>query len=229
MRNIFDQYSKKQLENRVTHAMAHALVSGSLLQGFLEWTTGYRIVKNPVIVVQDHAGDQEGIPDMTIGDDSEYMCAVENKLYPGTLNVEQLMRHWDRVRGVEEPGGSLLVVTPDEEEPMQVEEARQRGVQVFWRRWLEIYKWMRRKESVAQKTGPTLIKSFCEYLRQVENEIQAGGAAVMLTTFDGISFEDGKRDDVKARSYVRYLKRHIESSDAARQVFPDLSPEQVAE
>lgn len=222
LRNIFDQYS--QLENRVTHALAHALVSERFLaRDFLQWATGHHSVGDPLIVVQDRKGGGDSIPDMTLRDTAGYLCVVENKLRPDTVTTEQLTSHSERVRPVDQQGGSILVITPDSAEPSKVQEVRLTGVDVYWCTWQAVYEWIMAKAS--HRPGAVLPRSFCQYLRQAEGELQAEGVDVMLTAFDGISFEGGKRKDDQVRSLLNHIRKHIESSSTIHQWFPGLNPE----
>ncbi|MBI2165116.1 MAG: hypothetical protein HYU29_01780 [Chloroflexi bacterium] len=222
LRNIFDQYS--QLENRVTHALAHALVSDmSLRTAFSQQAARHETMGKPAIIVQDRSGQGDSVPDLTILDESGFRITMENKLQLDSVEADQLARHWKRVAYGGQQSGCVLVITPDLHEPKEVQGMRQDGANIRWVPWQQVYQWM--MELGRRKPTAAIALAFCEYLRQVEGVLQKEGNDVMLSTFDGIDFKQGVRDDSQARSLLAHIRRHIESSGAMRQQFPGLNPQ----
>ena len=224
LRNLFHQYSLD--ENRITHALAHALVSDRVvLRQFIRWATG-RSVRTPYVIVQDRSADQDSIPDITLRTNSGFKCAVENKIYPRSVETDQLLRHWNGVTSDSNGDGCVLVITPDADEPEGVAEARRLGADTRWLSWSAVYTWMTERKTRPDSSTHVLIAEFCRYLRFGENQLQNEGRQdVMLTPFDGIHFEAGVRDDAQVRSLLTHLRRYIESDDEMKQLYPGTNPE----
>ncbi len=219
LRNVFHQYTLN--ENRLTHGLAHVLISEpSLLSDFLLWATGYSSKSDPSITVQDGSGNQDSIPDITVKDGTSYICAIEVKLYPNKVDTGQITKHWIRYSDVKVR--CVLLITPDSKEPRQIAEVRKNnfGINIAWRSWQDIYSWLRGSD-----TDNFLKSTFCDYMQQMEGILLKEGYLVMLTTFEGISFDNNEFDYDKARAFLNHLKKQLESSPKLRKTFPGLNPE----
>lgn len=212
IRNIFDQYSKP--EDRVTHALGHVLDEDpELLKSFLHWGVNYDMEESPVVIVQDTRGDRDSIPDMTLGTPEEFECAFESKIVPGSLNERQLRNHWQRVQ----PDGSVLAVTPDQDEPELIRQLRQTGIRIQWKRWRDVHNWVAERSDFGR---PNVRSQFCDYLIEVESQLQEEGKEVMLTTFHGVHIGKGEHVGGQARAHLRYLRKQLEASGIMRREFP---------
>lgn len=119
MTSIFSTYS--QGENRVTASFLAVLRSLSLsrihrLLGALLEQSEFELVQ---FANQPSKGGR-GVPDAVIL--SSVRLLVETKIERNTVDAEQLRRHLERLDGANESITSLLVLTPDDARPAQIDE-----------------------------------------------------------------------------------------------------------
>jgi hypothetical protein len=139
MRNIFDQYSSSNLENRVTHAFAHALASHrGVRRNLVSRITGLNDVRDLDVSVQDRTNG-ESIPDLVLRDGDQPVCAFEHKIVPNAVRTEQIQAHWAKVSTADPALARVVVITPDLDEPIPVRLVKQVGVNSVWLPWSEVY------------------------------------------------------------------------------------------
>jgi hypothetical protein len=116
---IFSTYSTG--ENRVTASFLAVLRSLSL--GRIQRILGALLEQPEFELVQfenQPSKGGEGVPDAII--QSSVRLLIETKLQRNAVRSEQLRRHLDRLRSVDEANATLLVLTPDEVRPSQVDD-----------------------------------------------------------------------------------------------------------
>lgn len=217
MRNIFDQYT--QPENRLTHALASTLAHDrKLIRPFLRWL-GVRDIPPlhtlrldeqcvPGDVVTHEDDESDGLPDMCIHDDLEWVVLFEAKVQ-AKVSKGQLARHIKTTTNQGYKVALLVVLAVDAQKGTY--DTGQKHVL-----WQDIYAWFRHR-------GPKSLwaRQFTDYMQVFENNMIAKDYSIRgtITMFDGLHFDgdtpynyrEGKRlirllgDKLQARSDLRKL------------------------
>ncbi len=227
-RNIFDQY--KQPENRVTHALGHAIASNQeLLVDFVGFLLDRPCPRGCHVELQkSRVGPAEGtrdadetgdtLPDLWIySEEKEFACVIENKI-TADLTGDQMEGHLKMARGFAD--ATVVAITPNPKPPA-VDDLRRENRPVAWRSWPELHSWLTRWASERQQ--PWLLVQFCEYLQLTQEQLYEEGKDVTITEFSGIPFSnDNPYQPMEAKGLLRDLTSYLRDSSKLREVYPGL-------
>ncbi|MBI4331146.1 MAG: PD-(D/E)XK nuclease family protein [Chloroflexi bacterium] len=249
-RNIFNQYPEAQTENRVTHALAHAVASSQRLTDdfvvFLlnrdcprgcsikEQKSGVKLA--PAAPNGNVAGAGRTIPDLWIYNEEEgFTCVIENKI-TAPLETQQLVEH-GRGAKKEFTNANVVALTPDgrEDDHRAVAGAEKEGCPVVWRKWPEVYSWLmnraasHNKESSLAKKESWLVEQFCEFLQLTEEQLlESKSMEGTITKFCGIPFgKDTPYEEVQAKNLLRRLTQFLRRSEELKNAnaYPNMESE----
>jgi hypothetical protein len=233
-KNIFDQYEEK--ENRVTHALAHAVASDRrLVQEFLRVLLQRPCPHDCVLEIQElpihvrRTGSNEEAtgtrPDLWIySKEAEFACVIENKL-TASLDKEQLLGHLKRAikRGFTDT--TVVAITPSYSQvPPAIVEAQKQTGSIVWRTWPELHNWLTRWANNAV-SDTWLVHQFCEFLQLTEEGLLKEGKNMggRLTEFTGIPFCDEEPYEyLQAKSLLRALMQSLRENKMLVEAYPKL-------
>ena len=232
MRNIFDQY--RHIENRVSHALAHAAASDSALsEEFARFLTGERgplgvlqvsVQRLPDAPLTLDASVEEAIssslPDIWfVTSDSRFCCAIENKvetdLVPG-----QLQEHLRRAHNLGFPDPYIVAITGragDRTIALGTGEPR-----ITWKSWEDVYKWL---HAHASRPSHRLVTACNEFLMLTEQQVLERGSDVTMTTFTGVPFDNNTPYNyLTAKHSLRWLRDYLAEALDSNGTLPQVNP-----
>jgi len=234
VRNIFDQY--RHFENRVSHALAHAIASDqALTKEFAQFLTGepnigplqvsvQRLPGGPstLDVLQEESATRS-LPDIwLVGQDNDFCCAVENKV-GDELNDDQLRQHRSRALALGFAHPYVVAITGrPEDESVAASLGHDR---TKWTSWESVYEWLHGRSGNATGWSLRLLNAFKEFLAMTEHQVREQGSEITLTTFVGIPLpSDADYSYPVARTLLRWLRDYLGGALAKTGSFPQLHP-----
>jgi hypothetical protein len=194
LRNVFDQYS--QQENHITNAFLLVLHHNrDLLFAFLRNFNINLTTKEISLLTQiapKRVDKRESIPDGYIySDNYKYCIGIETKITENALRKDQLFGHIKQLEQYEYY--TLIVLTPDENEPSIIRSLRSKKKNIVFISWLKLLSFIvqfkfHKKDTV----GFYLYSEFITYMER----------KYYMTPFLGFRFDDGYDIDL-ATHYVK--------------------------
>jgi hypothetical protein len=233
-RNIFNQYEGP--ENRVTHALAHAVASNRhLTQEFLHVLLRRPCPRDCVLEIQElpvqakpdgrRSEEARGTrPDLWIcSKEAEFVCVIENKL-TAPLDKDQLLGHMKRAKNRGFTDITIVAITSAHLQiPPAIMEAQKQAT-ILWHIWPELHSWLTQWANNKQSDS-WLVRQFCEFLQLTEEELLKEGKMVRLTEFSGIPFSDKEPYEyLRAKSLLRALMQFLRESKTLARDYPQLDP-----
>jgi hypothetical protein len=210
LRNIFDQYDVK--ENHITNSLLVVLnYNKSLLKALLKeyniplGSKGINLLSQ---ITPKSSGNRNSIPDGYIYTDDYDLCiGIETKIEFNALREDQLKGHINQLESYKEK--YLIVLTPDEKEPLVVAKLRNSFPNIKHISWQSLLKLMTEigPDNVKNKEGHFLFKEFISYMERNYH----------MTPFTGFKFTDGYDIDL-ATHYVKRVSELL--SPKIRKIYP---------
>ncbi len=233
LRNLFDQYSQPENENRLTHALIHVLARNHhLTRDFIKkFVSGFVAPRDSPFsfscqrlpgdeqegpAEEDYAEDH-GLPDAWIYNERMRWAVILECKVIAKLTAHQLGKHVSAARRQGFNEVHLLVITAHEKAPHAVEK-RTRRLPCSFVSWPEVFKFF------STRSESDFESEFVDYMRVFEGKLMAKGYdGPPLTKFVGIPFSPKHPyNEPEAKVVLRALMAELRLRLATSRILPPI-------
>ncbi|MCK4476115.1 MAG: hypothetical protein KAU16_05250 [Methanophagales archaeon] len=201
LRNVFDQYDRK--ENHITHSLLVVFSRNrDLLDKFLK-KYNIKLSEKKINLLSQASPipikERESVPDGYIyTDDYDFCIGIETKIEKDSLRKEQLSGHIKQLSDFD--NSFLIVISPDEEEPILVKEIKNHYKNIRFVSWPDLLEFLSQNGpgKKSDKVGEYLFEEFINYMER----------HYKMTPFMGFRFQGGYDRDL-ATHYVKKVSSII--------------------